>query len=163
MLTAIFVGLDLGYLTCGAVVLGLIKGGSSVPTARRVVFLAATALVSLSAVVPSLGSVTEAVVAGGGQFRHGSVDRQLPDDGPGSIPAQVSTAAGLLGGSGSLVGALAMWAVGRVSQQMRFAHAVGRRGRGRGTRSRGRPRCPPGEFIRAGSTRDGPAGAGVIP
>jgi cyanate permease len=29
----------------------------------------------------------------------------------------VSTAAGLLGGSGSLVGAVAMWAVGRVTQQ----------------------------------------------
>jgi cyanate permease len=32
-------------------------------------------------------------------------------------PAHVSTAAGLLGGSGSLAGALAMWAVGRVTRQ----------------------------------------------
>src|SRR5262245_24817915 len=37
VLTAIFIGLDLGYLTCGAAVLGLTKAGWPVRGARRVV------------------------------------------------------------------------------------------------------------------------------
>src|SRR5207249_236999 len=63
VLTAIYVGLDLGYLACGLAVLGLTRYGHSVRGARRIVFLAATVLVSLSAVVPSLESSREAVMA----------------------------------------------------------------------------------------------------
>src|SRR5262245_37988205 len=63
VLTAIFIGLDLGYLACGAAVLGLTKAGWPVVGARRMVFLSATVLVGLSAVVPSLAGTAEAVAA----------------------------------------------------------------------------------------------------
>ncbi|HTK75108.1 MAG TPA: MFS transporter [Gemmataceae bacterium] len=118
VLTAIFIGLDLGYLTCGAAVLGLTKTGWPVRGARRAVFLAATALVALSAVVSFLASTTEVVTAlvlinfGMGLWiaSYLTMAQEVSR-------TQVSTAAGLLGGSGSLVGALAMWAVGKVTQQ----------------------------------------------
>jgi MFS transporter, ACS family, hexuronate transporter len=118
VLTAIFVGLDLGYLACGAAVLGLTKRGWSTRGARRVLFLAATALVCLSAVIPALGSVTAAVAAlvlvnfGMGLWITSYLTMAQEVSG-----ARVSTAAGLLGGSGALVGAMAMWAVGRLTKQ----------------------------------------------
>jgi MFS transporter, ACS family, hexuronate transporter len=118
VLTAIYVGLDLGYLTCGAAVIGLTKRGWPTLRARRVVFLAATAFVCLSAVVPALGSLNEAVAAlvlvnfGMGLWIASYLTMAQEVS-----PARVSTAAGLLGGSGSLVGALAMWEVGRLTKQ----------------------------------------------
>lgn len=118
VLTAIYVGLDAGYLSCGAAVLGLIKSGTSVRSARRVVFLAATVLVGLSAVIPSLGSVTEAVtVLVVVNFGIGLWIASYLTMAQEVTRTRVSTAAGLLGGSGSLAGAVLMWAVGKVTQQ----------------------------------------------
>lgn len=118
VLTAIFIGLDLGYLTCGAAILGMTKAGWPVRGARRVVFLAATVLVGLSAVVSSLAStiavVTVLVVINFGMGLWIASYLTMAQE---VSRAQVSTAAGLLGGSGSLVGAVAMWAVGKVTQQ----------------------------------------------
>jgi ACS family hexuronate transporter-like MFS transporter len=118
VLTAIYVGLDLGYLISGVAVLGLAKHGRSVQGARRSVFLVATALVSLSAVVPTLGSRAEAVAAlvvvNFGMGLWIAIYLTMAQE---VSRTQVSTAAGLLGGSGSLVGALAMWAVGKVTQE----------------------------------------------
>lgn len=118
VLTAIFIGLDVGYLTCGAAALGLTKAGWPVRGARRVVFIAATALVGLSAVIPSLGSTTAVVaVLVVINFGIGLWIASYLTMAQEVSRAQVSTTAGLLGGSGSLVGALAMWAVGKVTQQ----------------------------------------------
>jgi cyanate permease len=118
VLTAVFIGLDLGYLTCGAAVLGLTKAGWPMRRARRVVFLVATVLVGLSAVVSSLAFTTTVVIVlvvinfGMGLWiaSYLTMAQEVSR-------THVSTAAGLLGGSGSLVGALAMWAVGKVTQQ----------------------------------------------
>src|SRR5262245_59723629 len=118
VLTAVFIGLDLGYLICGATVLGLTKSGWPMRRARRLVFLAATLLVGLSAFVSSLASMTAVVIVlvvinfGMGLW----IASYLTMAQEVSL-THVSTAAGLLGGSGSLVGALAMWAVGKVTQQ----------------------------------------------
>jgi ACS family hexuronate transporter-like MFS transporter len=116
VLTAIYVGLDLGYLASGAAVIGLTRCGLSVRAARRAVVLAATALVALFAAVPYLLTLTDVVMMlvvvnfGIGVWiaAYLSMAQEVSS-------TRVSTAAGLLGGSGSLVGALAMWAVGKVT------------------------------------------------
>jgi ACS family hexuronate transporter-like MFS transporter len=118
ILTAVYVGLDLGYLASGGTALWLARRGLAVPAARRIVFLAASALLLLSAVVPRVADLQAAIalliVA---NFAIGvwiPVYLTMAQE----VSAEhVSTAAGLLGGSGSLAGALAMWAVGRVTQQ----------------------------------------------
>ncbi|MEX2261663.1 MAG: MFS transporter [Bryobacteraceae bacterium] len=120
VLTAIYLGLDLGYLSCGAAVLWLARRNGRVRSARRQVFLAATALLAVSAAVPFLPGLREAVAAlvvvnfGIGVWiaMYLTMAQEVS-------PARVSTAAGLLGGSGSLAGALAMWAVGKIT------HATG--------------------------------------
>src|SRR4029453_18337230 len=94
------------------------RAGWPVRGARRAVFITATALVGLSAVVSSLGSIT----AGGGvfvgvNFGIGLWIASFLTMAQEVSRSHVSTTAGLLGGSGSLVGALAMWAVGKVTQQ----------------------------------------------
>ena len=118
VLTAIYVGLDLGYLTCGATVLWLTKRGHSLQSAQRIVFLSATALVAVCAAVPSIrgltGAVTALVVV---NFGMGMWIATYLTFAQNVSHTHVSTAAGLLGGSGSLAGALAMWAVGKVTQQ----------------------------------------------
>jgi ACS family hexuronate transporter-like MFS transporter len=118
VLTAIYLGLDLGYLFCGSAVLWMVRQGSAVNAARRRVFLLATLLAALSAVAPLVSSVTAAVAAlvvvnfGLGIWiaMYLTMAQEVSE-------RSVSTAAGLLGGSGSLAGALAMWAVGQVTQQ----------------------------------------------
>jgi cyanate permease len=117
-LTAIYIGLDLGNLACGALVMWLTRRGHSVQRAQRVVFLWATVLIAPCAAVSLIENLQNAVIAlvvvnfGIGMWIANyltmaqSVSR-----------VHVSTAAGLLGGSGSLVGAVAMWAVGRVTKQ----------------------------------------------
>jgi len=117
ILTAIYLGLDLGYLASGAAVLALTWKGCPLLPARRLVFLAATVLVSLSALVPLLPTVDLTVLIlvivnfGVGVWiaLYLTMAQEVS-------PARVSTAAGLLGGSGSLAGAAAMWAVGKVTQ-----------------------------------------------
>jgi len=118
VLTAIYLGLGLGYLACGAAVLRLARHAYSVRTARRIVFLSATALVALTAVVPFIPSLTGAVVAlvvvnfGVGLWI--TVYLTMAQE---VTRTHIPTAVGLLGGAGSLVGALAMWAVGKVTQK----------------------------------------------
>ncbi len=118
VLTAIYVGLDLGYLTCGAGVLWLTRRGRSLPNAQRVVFTSATCLISLCAAVPWIQGLTEAVaVLVIVNFGLGMWIATYLTFAQEVSHTNLSTAAGLLGGSGSLVGALAMWAVGRVTQR----------------------------------------------
>jgi ACS family hexuronate transporter-like MFS transporter len=117
LLTVIYIGLDLGYLACGAAGIVLARRGLSVNKTRRVIFLAATILMAISAAVPAAASLRWALVLltvvnfGTGVWismyltMAQEVSRQ-----------HISTAAGMLGGSGSLAGALAMWGVGQVTQ-----------------------------------------------
>lgn len=116
-LTLIYIGLDLGYLACGFGVRWMARR-VSVALARRRVFLAATALLGMAALVPWLRDTREAIAAlmvvnfavGIWIAMYLTMAQEVSAE-------NVSTAAGLLGGSGSLAGALAMWAVGRVTQQ----------------------------------------------
>lgn len=119
ILTSVYVGLDLGYLASGAAVMWLARR-VALATARRAVFLSATGLLALSAAVPFLPSLNVTVSAlflvnfGLGLWiaMYLTMAQEVSS-------THISTAAGLLGGSGSLAGALAMWAVGRVT------HATG--------------------------------------
>ena len=52
-----------------------------------------------------------------GELRPGHLGFHVFDDGPGGSHTHISTAAGTLSGFGSLVGAVAMWAVGRITQR----------------------------------------------
>lgn len=119
VLTLIYVGLDAGYLTCGFAVRQLSKR-YGLRRARRIVFLTATALLSLALGIPLLPSVGWAAAAlvlvnmGAGMWiaMYLTLAQEVST-------RDVATAAGLLGGSGSLAGGLAMWAVGRVTRLRR--------------------------------------------
>lgn len=116
-LTLIYLGLDLGYLACGFGVRWL-AARRPVLQARRAVFLAATALLSLAAVTPHLADARLAVASlAVVNFAVGIWIAMYLTMAQEVSAENVSTAAGLLGGSGSLAGALAMWAVGRVTQE----------------------------------------------
>ncbi len=116
ILTLIYVGLDAGYLICGFVVRQLSKRHGP-RRARRTVFLAATALLVMAAGIPLMPSAEWAagvlilVNMGAGMWiaMYLTLAQEVS-------PRHVATAAGLLGGSGSLAGAVAMWAVGRVTR-----------------------------------------------
>ncbi len=116
ILTAIYVGLDLGYLASGAAATLLARYGLHVLTSRRLVLTAASALLLLSAAVPLLPlrpAIAALIVT---NFAVGvwlPVYLTLAQE---VSSTHISTAAGLLGGSGSLAGALAMWAVGRITK-----------------------------------------------
>lgn len=117
MLTAIYVGLDLGYLTCGLAVMAMVRRGVNLPTARAAVVVAASVLLAASALVPLAQSPQQALMLliltnfaiGIWIAMYLTMAQEVSS-------TRISTAAGLLGGSGSLAGALAMWAVGRVTQ-----------------------------------------------
>jgi MFS transporter, ACS family, hexuronate transporter len=116
-LTLIYLGLDLGYLACGLGVRQLARK-TSIFRARRIVFLTATGLLSVSALVtriPDTQSAIAALVVV--NFAIGIWIAMYLTMAQEVSAQNVSTAAGLLGGSGSLAGALAMWAVGTVTQQ----------------------------------------------
>ncbi|MBI3698579.1 MAG: MFS transporter [Acidobacteria bacterium] len=116
ILTSIYLGLDLGYLACGFATLWLARRGHSVASARRIVFLAASLLQALSVVVPLIpelrGAIAALVVVNFALGVWVAVYLTMAQE---VSKTHVSTAAGLLGGSGSLAGALAMWAVGRIT------------------------------------------------
>jgi cyanate permease len=118
ILTAIFIGLDLGYLSCGAGILLLTRLGSGIGRARIAMFSLATVLVALCAAAPWIEDrsalVAALVVVNYGTGIWIAMYLTMAQE---VSPAHVSTAAGLLGGSGSAAGALAMWAVGRVTRQ----------------------------------------------
>ncbi len=118
ILTALYLGLDLGYLACGAAVILLTRRGFGVEAARRIVFLSATALLFASAAAAfrsELGAVVALLIVC--NFAIGVWIAMYLTMAQEVNLANVSTTAGLLGGSGSLAGAVAMWAVGRVTKQ----------------------------------------------
>jgi cyanate permease len=116
-LTLIFLGLDLGYLFCGAAVLGLTRIGWRLGRSRQAVFLTATMLLSLAAIVPYLTALkTVIAVLVIANFGAGCWIAMYLTMAQEVSRTHVSTAAGLLGGSGSLAGAFAMWAVGVVTE-----------------------------------------------
>ena len=117
ILMATFLGLDLGYLACGAAVLFLRRRGLSLRAARRSVMLTASSLLLGIGAVPLTSGfsivvslVVLAVFATGVWI---SMYLTLAQE---VSSVSVSTAAGLLGGSGSLAGAFLMWAVGTATQ-----------------------------------------------
>jgi ACS family hexuronate transporter-like MFS transporter len=118
ILTAIYLGLDLGNLLCGTGVLALTRRGQPLLAARRTVLLLATAPLIACAFVPLLAGLKEAVFVlvavniGLGVWV--AMYLTLVQDVSSSY---VSTALGLLSGCGSLAGAMAMWGVGRITQQ----------------------------------------------
>jgi len=118
ILTAIYLGLDLGNLLCGGSVLALTRLGRPLLAARRTVFLAATVPLVACAFVPLLPRLGQAVLVlvavniGLGVWV--AMYLTMVQD---VSATHVSTALGLLSGCGSLAGALAMWAVGKVTHQ----------------------------------------------
>jgi MFS transporter, ACS family, hexuronate transporter len=116
ILTGIYLGLDLGNLACGSLILMLTRWGWSARSARRVVFIVGTFCMALCAAVPFL-PLTGAVVAliffnlGQGMWETMSLTMEQEVS-----VTHVSTAIGLLSGSGSLIGALSMVAVGKITQ-----------------------------------------------
>ena len=117
ILTLIYLGLDLGFLFTGAAVLGLTRRGWRLSRARTVVFSMATLALVACGAVPFAGltfAVALLVIANFGVGAWIAMYLTMAQE---VSTTHVSTAAGLLGGSGSLAGAVLMWAVGRVTQQ----------------------------------------------
>jgi len=117
ILTMIYLGLDLGNLVCGTAILALVRRGYRVLSARRVVFLVATVPLLFCASVPYLPSLYQAVcVLVGVNIGLGIWIAMYLTMAQDISQTHVSTSVGMLSGSGSLAGALAMWAVGRVTK-----------------------------------------------
>ncbi len=118
ILTLIYLGLDLGYLFSGGGVLLLTKWRWPLGRARKTVFLTAAVLLASCGLVPFASTLNMAVIllvvvnfgAGAWISMYLTMAQEVSDQ-------YVSTAAGLLGGSGSLAGAVAMWGVGVVTQR----------------------------------------------
>ena len=116
ILTAVFLGLDLGYLLCGVMVLVLIRRGLTQASARRAVCVLATLLLTpafLLAQRPETAVMIGALIVcnfacGVWIAMYLTLAQEVSEQ-------HLSTAAGLLGGSGSLFGALAMSGVGAVT------------------------------------------------
>jgi MFS transporter, ACS family, hexuronate transporter len=116
ILTMIYLGLDLGNLVCGMVILRLVRRGKTVLAARRMVFLVATVPLLFCASVPYLSSLYQAVcVLVGVNIGLGIWVAMYLTMAQDISRSHVSTTIGILSGSGSLAGALAMWAVGKVT------------------------------------------------
>jgi MFS transporter, ACS family, hexuronate transporter len=117
ILTIIYLGLGLGNLLCGTVILTLVRRGRAILSARRIMFLSATAPLLLCGVVPYLPSLYQAVcVLAGVNIGLGIWIAMYLTMAQDISSTNVSTTLGILSGSGSLAGALAMWAVGKVTQ-----------------------------------------------
>jgi ACS family hexuronate transporter-like MFS transporter len=117
ILTAIYLGLDIGNIACGAGILALTHRGMDVQSARRIVFILATVALVCCAAVPMLpmaGAVTALVLVNFGLGIWVSIYLTMAQE---VSHTHISTAIGILSGCGSLAGALAMWAVGRVTKQ----------------------------------------------
>lgn len=118
ILTLTYLALDLGNITCGAIVLGLVRIGLSLNSARRVVFISATLLGSLCAFVPlATATMTAVLILVMVNFGLGLWISMFLTMEQEVSPTHVSTVVGTFGGSGSLLGALAMWEVGRITQR----------------------------------------------
>ena len=117
ILTLIYLGLDLGYLFSGAAVLGLTKRGWELSRARIAVFSLATVLLATCGLVPFARDLNMAIVLlVAANFGVGTWIAMYLTMAQEVSATHVATAAGLLGGSGSLAGAILMWAVGVVTK-----------------------------------------------
>jgi len=117
ILTAIYLGLDIGNVACGSAILALTRWGIDVQKARRIVFLLATLGVLCCAAVPLLPmaeAVTALILVNVGLGIWVVVYLTMAQE---VSATHVSTAIGILSGCGSLAGALAMWAVGQVTHR----------------------------------------------
>ena len=116
ILTGIYLGLDLGNILCCAGVLALTRSGRPLMASRRIVFAWATVPLFCCGAVPLLPGLAQAVVLlnavniGLGVWT--DMYLTMAQD---VSTTHISSAIGLLSGSGSLAGALAMWAVGKVT------------------------------------------------
>jgi ACS family hexuronate transporter-like MFS transporter len=116
ILTSIYLGLDLGNLSCGTVILMLTRRGYSMRTAWRVVFAVAAAATACCGAVP-LVNLPQAVLALiAVNFGLGLWTAMMLTMIQEVAPARVSTSQGIFGASGALAGAWAMTAVGAVTQ-----------------------------------------------
>jgi MFS transporter, ACS family, hexuronate transporter len=116
ILTLVYLGLDAGYLACGAGVLVLMRIGWTLSRARRGVFYAASALLALACLAPYAPGIEWAVgLFAAANLGAGCWIAMYLTMAQEVSHTHVSTAAGLLGGAGSLAGAFAMWGVGAVS------------------------------------------------
>jgi MFS transporter, ACS family, hexuronate transporter len=115
MLTLIYLAVDIGNIGGGVTTLWLSKR-YSLETSRRVVFLTATALVTACIAVPFIatawGAVLAMIAVNMGLGAWNSMFLTLAQE---VSSAEVSTAVGTLSAFGSLAGALAMWAVGKLT------------------------------------------------
>jgi ACS family hexuronate transporter-like MFS transporter len=117
ILTAIYVGIDLGSIAAGAGILALTKRGFKLPAARRTMFLLATAAVAGCAAVPVLTTLGDAVaVLISVNFGLGIWTATYLTMAQDVSPTNPSTSLGILSGCGSLAGALFMAAVGKITQ-----------------------------------------------
>ncbi len=117
ILTAVYLGLDLGNLAGGFMVLGLVRRGWQPAVARRTAIVVGSTGIACCAIVPSVSGLLPAVAALA-LFNFGLgiwVDLYLTMAQEVSATG-VSTAVGILSGCGSLAGAVAMWGVGVVTQ-----------------------------------------------
>ena len=108
ILTLIFLGLDLGYLAFGF---------ASLRLPRVAIFSAATLLVSLAAFVPWADRAQMVPLLVASNFGIGMWMSMFLTFTQEVSKTAVSTAMGLLGGIGSLAGAVLMWLVGLVTQR----------------------------------------------
>jgi ACS family hexuronate transporter-like MFS transporter len=117
ILTAIYLGLGLGNLLCGTGVLALTRRGHALAKARQTVFLLATLPLAVCAAVPFVPLAQAIVILVCVNIGLGVWTATYLTMAQDVCPKHISTSLGLLSGCGSLAGAFAMWAVGRVTQQ----------------------------------------------
>ncbi len=117
----IYLGLDLGFLTGGAVTSLLVRRGVSVPAARKMVMAGSTALILLAAAVPRAPSVSAAValvaLVNAGRAAWGATFLAFNQE---IAPGRVATMAGFMGFVGAESGALLSWAIGVISRDRGF-------------------------------------------
>lgn len=117
ILTAIYLGIDLGNIACGVGILALTRLGHTISGARRVMFVLASVAVTACAAVPLLPHLWSAVVAlVAVNFGTGIWTAMYLTMAQEVSPKNPSTSIGILSGCGSLAGAWAMTAVGKITQ-----------------------------------------------
>jgi MFS transporter, ACS family, hexuronate transporter len=117
ILTAIYLGIDLGNIACGVGILALTRRGYTISGARRVMFVLASVAVTVCAAVPLLPHLWSAVLAlVAVNFGTGIWTAMYLTMAQEVSPKNPSTSIGILSGCGSLAGAWAMAAVGRITQ-----------------------------------------------
>jgi MFS transporter, ACS family, hexuronate transporter len=120
-LLLIYLGLDLGFLGGGAAVSLLTRRGVPLPRARKMVLLAAGALMLLALLVPRAPNLGVAValvaLVSAGRACYGANFLAFNQE---IAPGRVGTIAGLMGCIGSLSGGLLISIVGRIARSAGF-------------------------------------------